>query len=66
MMEQQLRIKDFKHWPFPVLFGVSIDGKYSTLSQFDAVNTQKCRIKYTKQPKCKLYDTVADIEDALF
>jgi len=64
-MEQKLRIKDFKHWPFPVVLGVD-NRRLSDLDDKIRQKQSKCNIKWTKQPKCKLYDTVSDMEEALF
>ena len=68
MMEQtqKMKIDPTKPWPFPVVIGVAIDGKCSTLSQFDAVNAPKCILKWTKERKCPSYDTFEDCEEALF
>lgn len=63
---QKMKIDPPKVWPFPVVIGVSIAGKCNTLSQFDAVNALKCRLKWTKQRKCPSYGTFEDCEEALF
>jgi hypothetical protein len=64
-----MKIDPSKPWPFPVVFGVSIDGKKHDLSRLYDINAQnqsKCSVKWTKQRKCPLYEAVADMEEALF
>jgi hypothetical protein len=63
---QKMKIDPPKVWPFPVVIGVSIAGKCNTLSQFDAVNAKYLILPTTKEPKSKLYEAIADMEEALF
>jgi hypothetical protein len=71
---QKMKIDPTKPWPFPVVFGVSKCRDNRGLSDFVYSNTLKCRevlapsacVKYTKEPKCKLYDTFEDLGEPLF
>jgi hypothetical protein len=63
---QKMKIDPTKPWPFPVVFGVAKCRDNRGLSDFVYSNTLKCRVKYTKEPKCKLYDTFEDLGEPLF
>jgi hypothetical protein len=54
-----------KPWPFPVVLGVDNRG-LSDLDDKFKQNQSKCNMKYTKEPKCKLYDTFDDLGEPLF
>jgi hypothetical protein len=63
---QKMKIDPTKPWPFPVVIGVTKCRDNRGLSDFVYSNTLKCTIKYTKEPKCKLYDTFEDLGEPLF
>jgi hypothetical protein len=64
-MEQKLKIDLSKPWPFPVILGVDNRGLSDLDNKFKQ-NQSKCNVKWTKEPKCKLYDTFEDLGEPLF
>jgi len=66
---QKMKIDPTKPWPFPVVIGVTKCRDNRGLSDLDDKFKQKqskCIIKWTKEPKCKLYDTFEDLGEPLF
>jgi len=66
IQKQKMKIDPSKPWPFPVVIGVAKCRDNRELSDFVYSNTLKCRVKATKEPKCKLYDTFEDLGEPLF